>query len=219
METFVPLLVQYLFQHFKVETLSKYPQTMNTLRVAALALSVTISIAAAASYAPYFYTTESVPTAVVECEDQVSHSSFQIACAAKCARLRCDRFRWSNGTCNMRMRNTPPSSGKHTFRYKKVSLIYQITFSFQIYHRILQKKYLLIKQKKKFPDSLAHCQSLGGTLALPESAEENQMLQQEIGESPKTPLCSPLFFCTYELCDILCCHHSLHNLLLLTFPF
>ena len=39
-----------------------------------------------------------------------------------------------------------------------------------------------MKKKKNFADSSAHCESLGGSLAVPESAEENELMLQELGE-------------------------------------
>ena len=47
----------------------------------------------------------------------------------------------------------------------------------------LQKKYVLVKQKKNYTDCSAHCKSLGGALAVPESAEEYQQIQQVIGKA------------------------------------
>ena len=38
-----------------------------------------------------------------------------------------------------------------------------------------------MSQSKNYADSSAHCKSLGGILALPESAEENQHIMHEIG--------------------------------------
>ena len=64
---------------------------------------------------------------------------------------------------------------------------------------MLQKKYVFVKEKMKFTDSLAHCKSLGGILAVAESAEENQWMQQELGECWKTFFCSFVFIVTAEL--------------------
>ena len=44
-----------------------------------------------------------------------------------------------------------------------------------------QKRSVIVKQMKNYSESLAHCKSLGGTLALPESAEENQQIIDAAG--------------------------------------
>ena len=59
-----------------------------------------------------------------------------------------------------------------------------------ISHLILQKRYVVVKEKKIYSDSSAHCESLGGSLALPDSAAENQQILEELGESMQL-----LFFC------------------------
>ena len=46
--------------------------------------------------------------------------------------------------------------------------------------KILQKKLVVVKEKKNYDDSSAHCKSLGGSLALPESSEENQQILDEL---------------------------------------
>ena len=47
---------------------------------------------------------------------------------------------------------------------------------------MFQKRYVVVKERRNFDDSSAHCKSLGGTLALPELAEENERILHEIGE-------------------------------------
>ena len=49
-----------------------------------------------------------------------------------------------------------------------------------------------MKDQKTFDDSLAHCKSLGGTLALPESAEENQRILDDLGNIPDSKFSSSL---------------------------
>ena len=93
---------------------------MKALGVAAFALSITISIAA--SYTQYFYTTENVPTADIICDEEVSRSSSELSCAAKCAEQRCYRYRWNDGMCSVRKTNTSRPSGQQIFYYKKVCL-------------------------------------------------------------------------------------------------
>ena len=43
----------------------------------------------------------------------------------------------------------------------------------------------MVNEKMNFSDSSAHCKSLGGSLALAESAEENQQMLLELGKNPK----------------------------------
>ena len=44
----------------------------------------------------------------------------------------------------------------------------------------LQKKFLIVKEKRNFDGSQSYCKSLNGNLALPESQEENQRIMEEI---------------------------------------
>ena len=69
----------------------------------------------------------------------------------------------------------------------------QFLFCTSISHLILQKKYVIGKVKMNFVDSAAHCESLGGNLALPESAEENQQILDKLGNSTKLLLVLCLF--------------------------
>ena len=50
---------------------------------------------------------------------------------------------------------------------------------------MLQKRYVVGKVKKNYADSSAQCESLGGSLALPESVEENQQMLEELGKGMK----------------------------------
>ena len=45
---------------------------------------------------------------------------------------------------------------------------------------MLQKKFVIVKEVKTVAARSAHCKSLGGTLALPESVEENQRIMDEL---------------------------------------
>ena len=49
-------------------------------------------------------------------------------------------------------------------------------------YMMLQKKFVLVKELKNFTESSAHCESLGGSVALPETAEENQQISQMLGK-------------------------------------
>ena len=62
---------------------------------------------------------------------------------------------------------------------------YNSTLTVRIHHESLQKRFVVIKQPKNYADSAAHCKSVGGSLALPESLEENQQIMQEIGNTGK----------------------------------
>ena len=62
----------------------------------------------------------------------------------------------------------------------------ELLFTLSLQHQfiscnILQKRFVVMKEKKNFDYGLAHCKSLGGTLGLPESIEENQQILNEIG--------------------------------------
>ena len=48
---------------------------------------------------------------------------------------------------------------------------------------MLQKRILTVKEKITFALDWAHCASLGGSLALPESAKENQRIMDELGKN------------------------------------
>ena len=63
-----------------------------------------------------------------------------------------------------------------------------------ISHLVLQKKYVVVKEKMNYAGSLAHCKSLGGSLALPESPEENQQMLDELGNGMKLLFRSVLSF-------------------------
>ena len=58
---------------------------------------------------------------------------------------------------------------------------FNMTLTVRIHYESLQKRFLVMRLKKNVADSSAHCESLGGSLALPESEEENQQIMQEIG--------------------------------------
>ena len=47
---------------------------------------------------------------------------------------------------------------------------------------MLQKKFYVAQQSMNYADSSAQCKSLGGSLALPESAEETQQIIDELGK-------------------------------------
>ena len=138
---------------------------------------------AATSYTSYFYTTEKVPAADIFCKEEVSQIRFENSCIIKCAKQRCFRFRWSKGKCYIIRRGNVASSSQLTFKYNKVCFIRRFTFVTIIHWKAFQKKYVIVKEKKNFADSLAHCRSLGGTLALPQSAEENEQMLHELGKS------------------------------------
>ena len=46
----------------------------------------------------------------------------------------------------------------------------------------LQKKFVIVKEKRNFDDSLSYCKSLNGSLALPESQEENNQIMEAISK-------------------------------------
>ena len=46
----------------------------------------------------------------------------------------------------------------------------------------LQKTFVVVKDKKNFSESVAHCKSLGGVVALPESSAENYHILDLIGK-------------------------------------
>ena len=48
--------------------------------------------------------------------------------------------------------------------------------------KMLQKKFFVAQQSMNYADSSAHCKSLGGSLALPESAVETQQIIDELGK-------------------------------------
>ena len=50
---------------------------------------------------------------------------------------------------------------------------------------MFQKKYVIGKEKKTYADSSAHCESQGGTLALPESAEDNEQILHQLSKHSK----------------------------------
>ena len=157
---------------------------MRAVGIGALALCVTISTTAAASYTSYFYTTDDVSTGEIMCDEEVSQSSSVNSCLVKCAKQLCYRCRWNNGMCHIRKRNVSRTAGKHAFRYKKVSFTCKPTSKVNFCQKKFQKKYLVVKENKNFADSSAHCESLGESLALPESVEENEQILRELSKIP-----------------------------------
>ena len=151
-------------------------------RIGVLASYFILSTAAAASYSSYFYTTDDVPAADIACEEEVSQTVSENSCYVKCAKQRCYRCRWSNGVCSVTGRSNVTFSGKHISKYNKVSAVFQFTFTVKFNCKVFQKKYVVVNEKKNIADSSVHCKSIGGTLALPESVEEDQQMLQEIGK-------------------------------------
>ena len=72
----------------------------------------------------------------------------------------------------------------------KVSLVYLPGhFTVQSQSSVLQKGIVVVNEKKTFADSEAHCKSLGGRLAFPESEEENQRILDELRMNSNLLLC------------------------------
>ena len=55
---------------------------------------------------------------------------------------------------------------------------------------------MIVKQLKNYADSIVHCRSLGGALAIPESAEENQQIVDELNNDSKLIVNFPSSFAT-----------------------
>ena len=105
-------------RHILRESLGK----MKAAGIRVLAQCITISVAAAASYSSYFYTSDNVAAAVIVCSEEVSQTSSQADCVMKCVEVRCYSFFWDNGACRMRRRGAWQWSGKRVFLYtRKVS--------------------------------------------------------------------------------------------------
>ena len=69
---------------------------------------------------------------------------------------------------------------------------------------------MVVKVRKNYTDSLAHCKSLGGALALPESAEESLQINHKIGKRVRSccliflfPSFSPLIIHARDSCELL----------------
>ena len=72
---------------------------------------------------------------------------------------------------------------------------WQFTFPETVHESLLQKKIVIVKEKKNLAESSAHCRSLGGSLALPESSEEeNQRITHELSKTLKVSLRFPHSF-------------------------
>ena len=131
-------------------------------------LLLAMTEASALVYTSYFYTTENVDPGDISCNKEHFGVTSESSCAHKCTELDCYRFREKNGVCSIVRRKTPSKSSSNEIAFKKVSLYpskKDITPSVlqKCAHAILQRKILIVRQKKTFNESLAHCRSLGGT--------------------------------------------------------
>ena len=41
---------------------------------------------------------------------------------------------------------------------------------------------MIVMEKRTFANSVSHCKSLGGSLAVPETEDDNEAIKNEIGE-------------------------------------
>ena len=122
--------MQVLPTILKHKSLLKFPETLRMrLRICVPASYFITIAAAAASYTPYFYTTENVTAEDIICEEEVSEAASENSCAIKCARQRCYRFRWNNGKCNITRRGNVTSPLPHTIDYKKVCFVHLFAFA------------------------------------------------------------------------------------------
>ena len=92
---------------------------MKALCIGTFVLYTTVSIAAAASYSWYFYSTENV-TGVDAMAEDASSSSSQADCVLKCAEVCCYRFRWNNGVCGTTGKRACGSAGRSMYFYNKL---------------------------------------------------------------------------------------------------
>ena len=74
------------------------------------------------------------------------------------------------------------------------SLHFISTLAFSSNDKILQKRLVYVKESKTYVGSSAHCKSVGGSLATPESEEENQQMLDELSNSPRCFFIIHLFF-------------------------
>ena len=113
----------------KRHQLQKHSQKMKASRIGVSAVCIAISIAAAASNAVYFFSTNHASTANTICEEETFRASSTISCAFRCTQMHCSRFRWNKGVCRVRRRSTSQLSGGLHFVLKKVSIVHSLNFT------------------------------------------------------------------------------------------
>ena len=169
---------------------------MKAVGVSVSALLISFYATAAATY---FYNPENLPPVGTVSVEEKFQTISKIYCALKCSEVGCYEFWWNSGTCNIRRPRSQSPLGRVALFRRKVSLAYSPDhFTVQSQSSVLQKRIVVVKEKKNFTDSEAICKSLGGSLALPESVEENQQLKHELGKNSNPSLRIPHYFFTVQ---------------------